>query len=87
MIPLIPAVDESTVRTATCDCGRTFEQRRVDERWMDALATHRSGAAAAIARTIPELYVPRFCPRCERKQLTLEAQLAAVRSERREVAV
>lgn len=72
---------EEVTRDMQCDCGRKFTQRLLSARFL-AAARHNAdvlGTEAAIDRDIPEHWVPVFCPRCERRQLALEARRQAYR--------
>jgi hypothetical protein len=65
------------VRPATCDCGQQYEQRQLSARFMEFVESFGPGAVNAVMRDIPDLWVPRNCPPCERKQLQPVPQMAS----------
>lgn len=71
-------VDEhgrTIARERVCECGRSFTQFQLSERFMLA-AERRSPRVADLVQTqCPGLFVPVHCPRCERVDLRRRAQL------------
>lgn len=65
-------------RPRTCDCGQSFTQMLMATRELEAV--ERMGHMKKFLAQIPDLFVPVHCPKCERKQLTLQAQLDIARS-------
>lgn len=58
------------IRTATCKrCDRAFEQQQLSERFMMICEKQGQGAVTAVMRQCPDLWVPVFCPSCERRDL------------------
>lgn len=58
-------------RMATCSrCnGPPFEQRQLSARFMEICEKQGAGAVRAVMDTIPDLWVPVFCPPCEHRDL------------------
>jgi hypothetical protein len=69
---------EPIKRETTCECGTPFVQRMLSDRFMTAM--EKNGAAGEVLRQIPELYVPVFCPPCERRDIGRWARIAESRS-------
>lgn len=65
-------------RRATCECGREFTQMLMATRELEAI--ERMGHMRKFLAQIPDLFVPVHCPKCERHQITLQAQLDSARS-------
>lgn len=65
-------------RQATCECGRTFTQSLMAPSELAAL--ERMGRIKTFMQQIPDCFVPVHCPACERRQLTLQAQLDEART-------
>jgi hypothetical protein len=64
-------------RQATCGCGRVFTQMLMAPRELEAL--ERMGHIKTFMRQAPDCFVPVHCPKCERHQITLQAQLDETR--------
>lgn len=54
-------------RPHTCGCGREYTQYLLSARFCEIV--ERANAMNALLRDVPELYVPVYCPVCERKEL------------------
>jgi hypothetical protein len=68
------AAGNPIVRDARCECGRSFTQTLLSERFL-AIVDRQSPRAMAIFREqIPEFFVPVFCPACERKDIGYHAR-------------
>ena len=56
-------------RERTCECGKTFSQRLLSQRFFNIVARRGAKCLAEFERQIPEGFVPVFCPACERKDI------------------
>lgn len=63
---------KTVTRENVCVCGKPYTQSILSERYLESL--ERMGKIEAIAKQIPGFWVPKYCPPCERKDLTLEAR-------------
>lgn len=61
-------------RQQTCECGRSFTQRLLSERFLTILETHSKRAIELTAKQIPGFFVPVHCPSCERMDLGMQAR-------------
>lgn len=63
-------------RIAKCECGQSFTQTQLSERFM--LMVERQGRRALdlVTRQIPDYFVPVHCPKCERIDLGHATRLA-----------
>lgn len=71
-------LNEKSEREVQCSCGRKFKQWELDTHW---LASFSAGKRYAYAQQVPSGLIPVFCGPCERRQLNLEADRAAMRRE------
>lgn len=67
-------------RDTTCECGTTFRQRLLSERFMQLSERHGARAVELIRQQIPDYYVPVHCPPCERKDLRRRASIDRART-------
>jgi hypothetical protein len=58
--------DVAETRDAVCECGATFKQRKLSQRFVNIVKRHSLTAFEALTRQSPDLFVPRNCPPCER---------------------
>lgn len=57
------------IRQAVCECGKSFTQCQLSERFM-AIVERRGGRALELMRRdVPDYFVPVHCPPCERIDL------------------
>lgn len=58
-------------RARKCSCGEKFFQARISEAWLDRMPPHQSKTFVEFAAEIDgkEVWLPKACPRCERKDL------------------
>lgn len=76
-----PRAGKTIARQATCECGATFTQFCLSERFLAACeALNGGGPLRAVQAQIPEGFVPVFCPSCERKDVARQQRLAHVRA-------
>jgi hypothetical protein len=62
-------------RGAVCECGTGFTQRHLSARFLSMCEKWNGGGALrAVERQIPGFFVPVHCPKCERRDLQLEAK-------------
>lgn len=68
------ATGKLITRRQTCECGQSFTQMLLSERFM--LIVERRGPMAldAMRREVPDYFVPVHCPPCERKDLSMSAR-------------
>lgn len=67
------------IRQATCECGKSFAQRLLSERFLEIVDRSSRNAMAVMERQVPGFYVPVHCPRCERIDLGRQARVDSVR--------
>ena len=61
-------------RNRTCECGRSFEQTLLSERFLEIVERHSGRAIQMLTQQIPGFFVPVHCPACERKDLGFQAR-------------
>jgi hypothetical protein len=67
-------------RRATCQCGSEFAQMQLSASWLSTMERRNPQIVQAFAQQTPGFWVPAHCPPCERKDLTLRAQIDEARS-------
>lgn len=67
-------------RRKNCEvCRKEFTQRLLSERFMQMIERRGPNAMAKLRLSIPDLYVPVYCPSCERMALDHEGRKAEQR--------
>ncbi len=59
-------------RRRSCECGVFFTQRLLSERFLTIV--DRGRGIQGMIRQVPEFYVPVHCPKCERRDLGMQAR-------------
>lgn len=67
-------------RTRTCECGRSFPQRLLSERFLAIVERQGKRAFDLFTKQVPGFYVPVHCPPCERVDLRRGLELEQARS-------
>lgn len=62
-------------RRARCECGRVFRQVLLSERFLTIVERQGPHAVERFMRQVPQMYVPVFCPRCERADIKRQAMI------------
>lgn len=63
-------------RERKCECGATFTQRLLSERFLGIVHKQGTGAMRAMERDVRDGFVPVHCPPCERRDLGMAARRA-----------
>lgn len=66
---------DTITRQQKCECGQSFEQRLLSERFLRMVEKASRRAVELLGQQIPGYYVPVHCPRCERIDLGRRATI------------
>lgn len=69
------------VRERICECGHRFTQRLLSERFLAIVERKGAKAMDLMRRDIPDFFVPKHCPPCERRDLGRHARMHEARQE------
>lgn len=64
-------------RPKVCECGASFTQRLLSERFMAIVERRGHKALALMREQVPDYFVPVHCPKCERTDLGMQARRAS----------
>lgn len=67
-------------RERTCECGKTFAQTLLSERFLTMCERQSRACLNAVTQQIPGYFVPVHCPHCERIDVGRWAHIAESRS-------
>lgn len=62
-------------RDRNCECGQKFTQRLLSDRFFRIVAKRGARCLEMFEKQIPQGYVPVHCPRCERRDIGIQARL------------